>query len=113
MISARGLDSVLSFGYAYGINGKVCAHIYKVFIYQDNYFPNKFQKQGNKKIIFVLIAKIPRCYFVSQDKDAITSLDVGELTAYQQELINSGRIKRIYLDELPPGSIGMGLIESR
>ncbi|MEI6444192.1 MAG: DUF2887 domain-containing protein [Nostocales cyanobacterium ELA583] len=29
----------------------------------------------------------------------------------QQELINSGRIKRIYLDELPPGSIGMGLIE--
>jgi predicted transposase/invertase (TIGR01784 family) len=39
------------------------------------------------------------------------SLDVGELTAYQQELINNGRIKRIYLDELPPGSIGMGLIE--
>ncbi|MFM6021543.1 MAG: Rpn family recombination-promoting nuclease/putative transposase [Dolichospermum sp.] len=39
------------------------------------------------------------------------SLDVGELTAYQQELINSGRIKRIYLDQLPPGSIGMGLIE--
>ncbi|MEA5532063.1 Rpn family recombination-promoting nuclease/putative transposase [Dolichospermum sp. UHCC 0684] len=39
------------------------------------------------------------------------SLDVGELTAYQQEFINSGRIKRIYLDELPPGSIGMGLIE--
>jgi len=39
------------------------------------------------------------------------NLDVGELTAYQQELINSGRIKRIYLDELPPGSIGMGLIE--
>jgi predicted transposase/invertase (TIGR01784 family) len=39
------------------------------------------------------------------------SLDIRELTAYQQELINSGRIKRIYLDELPPGSIGMGLIE--
>ena len=39
------------------------------------------------------------------------SLDVEELTAYQEELINSGRIKRIYLDELPPGSIGMGLIE--
>ncbi|MBS9393702.1 MAG: Rpn family recombination-promoting nuclease/putative transposase [Dolichospermum sp. LBC05a] len=39
------------------------------------------------------------------------SLDVGELTAYQQEFINSGRIKRIYLDELLPGSIGMGLIE--
>ncbi|MTJ08447.1 Rpn family recombination-promoting nuclease/putative transposase [Anabaena sp. UHCC 0204] len=39
------------------------------------------------------------------------SLDVEELSAYQQELINSGRIKRIYLDELPAGSIGMGLIE--
>jgi predicted transposase YdaD len=38
-------------------------------------------------------------------------LDVEVLTAYQQELINSGRIKRIYLDEIPPGSIGMGLIE--
>ncbi|MDB9442770.1 DUF2887 domain-containing protein [Sphaerospermopsis kisseleviana CS-549] len=25
--------------------------------------------------------------------------------------MNSGRIKRIYLDELPSGSIGMGLIE--
>ncbi|MDK2413514.1 DUF2887 domain-containing protein, partial [Aphanizomenon sp. PH219] len=39
------------------------------------------------------------------------SLDVEVLTNYQQELINSGRIKRIYLDEIPPGSIGMGLIE--
>jgi predicted transposase/invertase (TIGR01784 family) len=39
------------------------------------------------------------------------SLDVEVLTAYQQELIDSGRIKRIYLDEIPPGSIGMGLIE--
>jgi hypothetical protein len=32
VISARGVDSVLSFGYAYGRRGKVCAHIYKVFI---------------------------------------------------------------------------------
>ncbi|MBK1990247.1 DUF2887 domain-containing protein [Sphaerospermopsis aphanizomenoides BCCUSP55] len=39
------------------------------------------------------------------------SLDVTELTNYQQELIDSGRIKRIYLDEIQPGSIGMGLIE--
>ena len=39
------------------------------------------------------------------------SLDVEVLTNYQQELIDSGRIKRIYLDELPPGSIGVGLIE--
>ena len=27
MISARGLDSVSSFGYANGMDGKVCAHI--------------------------------------------------------------------------------------
>ena len=33
------------------------------------------------------------------------------LTNYQQELVNSGRIKRIYLDEIPSGSIGVGLIE--
>jgi predicted transposase/invertase (TIGR01784 family) len=39
------------------------------------------------------------------------SLDVEVLTAYQQELVNNGRIKRIYLDEIPSGSIGMGLIE--
>jgi hypothetical protein len=50
VISAWGVDSVPSFVYAYGISGKVCAHIYKVFIYQDNYFPNKSQKQGNKKV---------------------------------------------------------------
>ena len=55
-------------------------------------------------------------YKPQQDWQAIAlfakrSLDVEVLTNYQQELINSGRIKRIYLDELPPGSIGMGLIE--
>ena len=38
-------------------------------------------------------------------------MDVEKLTNYQQELVNSGRIKRIYLDEIPSGSIGMGLIE--
>jgi len=55
-------------------------------------------------------------YKPQQDWQAIAlfakrSLDVEILTNYQQELINSGRIKRIYLDELPTGSIGMGLIE--
>jgi predicted transposase/invertase (TIGR01784 family) len=39
------------------------------------------------------------------------SLDIENVTAYQQELINSGRIIRIYLDELSPGSIGIGLIQ--
>jgi predicted transposase/invertase (TIGR01784 family) len=55
-------------------------------------------------------------YKPQQDWQAIAlfakrSLDVEVLTNYQQELINSGRIKRIYLDEIPAGSIGMGLIE--
>jgi predicted transposase YdaD len=36
---------------------------------------------------------------------------VESLTTYQQELINNGRIIRIYLDELPSGSIGVGLIQ--
>ncbi|MEB3119919.1 MAG: DUF2887 domain-containing protein [Snowella sp.] len=39
------------------------------------------------------------------------SLEVKSLTTYQQELINNGRIIRIYLDELPSGSIGVGLIQ--
>jgi predicted transposase/invertase (TIGR01784 family) len=33
------------------------------------------------------------------------------LTAYQKELIANDRIVRIYLDELSPGSIGIGLIQ--
>ena len=57
-----------------------CAPIYKVFIYQDNYFPNKSQKQGNKKIKFVLITKIPKRYLVSQDEDAITvDIELGKM----------------------------------
>ena len=55
-------------------------------------------------------------YKPQQDWQAVAlfakrSLDVEVLTPYQQEFVNSGRIKRIYLDEIPPGSIGMGLIE--
>lgn len=55
-------------------------------------------------------------YKPEQDWQAVAlfpkrSLDVDKLTNYQQELVNSGRIKRIYLDELSSGSIGMGLIE--
>jgi predicted transposase/invertase (TIGR01784 family) len=55
-------------------------------------------------------------YKPQQDWQAVAlfakrSLDVEVLTPYQQELVNSGRIKRIYLDEIPLGSIGMGLIE--
>jgi predicted transposase YdaD len=36
---------------------------------------------------------------------------VTALTIYQQELINSGRIIPIYLDEVRSGSIGVGLIQ--
>jgi predicted transposase/invertase (TIGR01784 family) len=55
-------------------------------------------------------------YKPEQDWQAVAlfakrSLDVEKLTNYQQELVNSGRIKRIYLDEIASGSIGMGLIE--
>ena len=55
-------------------------------------------------------------YKPQQDWQAVAlfakrSLDVEVLTNYQQELVNSGRIQRIYLDEIPTGSIGMGLIE--
>jgi predicted transposase/invertase (TIGR01784 family) len=39
------------------------------------------------------------------------SFEIENLTLYQQEFINNGRIIRIYLDELRPGSIGVGLIE--
>ena len=39
------------------------------------------------------------------------SFDIQALTSYQQELIDSRRIIRIYLDEVPPGSIGIGLIQ--
>ena len=37
--------------------------------------------------------------------------EVKNLTPYQQELVNSDRIIRIYLDKLPTGSIGVGLIQ--
>lgn len=38
-------------------------------------------------------------------------LEVKSLTLYQQELIHNHRIIRIYLDDLPSGSIGVGLIQ--
>ena len=37
--------------------------------------------------------------------------EVKSLTLYQQELMNSGRIIPIYLDEVRSGSIGVGLIQ--
>jgi len=55
-------------------------------------------------------------YQPSQDWRAVAifakrSLESKNLTAFQQELISSGRILRIYLDELPQqDSIAIGLI---
>ena len=37
--------------------------------------------------------------------------EVTSLTLYQQELINSGRVIPLYLDEVRSGSIGVGLIQ--
>jgi predicted transposase/invertase (TIGR01784 family) len=37
--------------------------------------------------------------------------EVKSLTTYQQELINNHRIICVYLDEVPSGSIGVGLIQ--
>ena len=39
------------------------------------------------------------------------SLEVKKLTAYQEELINNGRIVQIYLDEISSASIGMDLVQ--
>jgi predicted transposase/invertase (TIGR01784 family) len=55
-------------------------------------------------------------YKPAQDWKAVAlfaqrSFEIENLTLYQQEFINNGRIIRIYLDELRPGSIGVGLIE--
>ena len=55
-------------------------------------------------------------YKPAQDWKAVAlfaqrSFEIENLTLYQQEFINNGRIIRIYLDELRSGSIGVGLIE--
>ena len=55
-------------------------------------------------------------YKPAQDWKAVAlfaqrSFEIENLTLYQQEFINNGRIICIYLDELRPGSIGVGLIE--
>ncbi|QYX30574.1 DUF2887 domain-containing protein [Sphaerospermopsis torques-reginae] len=69
---------------------------YWEFITEINIYINQYKPQQDWQAV-ALFAK--------------RSLDVELLTNYQQELVNSGRIKRIYLDEIPSGSIGMGLIE--
>ncbi|MFM7368166.1 MAG: Rpn family recombination-promoting nuclease/putative transposase [Sphaerospermopsis kisseleviana] len=100
----------------------------KAFRFDGIFMPDR----GEKPIYFVEVQFQPKQEFYwefiteiniylnqykpQQDWQAVAlfakrSLDVEVLTNYQQELVNSGRIKRIYLDEIPSGSIGMGLIE--
>ena len=100
----------------------------KAFRFDGIFMPDSLQKpiyfvevqfQNKPEFYWELITEINiylNQYKPQQDWQAIAlfakgSLDVEVLTPYQQELVNSGRIKRIYLDEIPPGSIGMGLIE--
>ena len=100
----------------------------KAFRFDGIFMPDSLEKpiyfvevqfQNKPEFYWELIAEINiylNQYKPQQDWQAIAlfakgSLDVEVLTPYQQELVNSGRIKRIYLDEIPPGSIGMGLIE--
>ncbi|WP_071190523.1 DUF2887 domain-containing protein [Trichormus sp. NMC-1] len=100
----------------------------KAFRFDGIFMPDSLEKpiyfvevqfQNKPEFYWELITEINiylNQYKPAQDWQAVAlfakrSLDVEVLTTYQQELINSGRIKRIYLDEIPSGSIGMGLIE--
>jgi predicted transposase/invertase (TIGR01784 family) len=100
----------------------------KAFRFDGIFMPNSKEKpiyfvevqfQNKPEFYWELITEINiylNQYKPEQDWQAVAlfakrSLDVEKLTNYQQELVNSGRIKRIYLDEIPSGSIGMGLIE--
>lgn len=80
------------------------------------------QFQDKPEFYWELIAEINiylNQYKPVQDWQAVAifakrSFEVQTLTAYQQELVNSDRIVRIYLDELAssaPISIGVGLIQ--
>jgi len=100
----------------------------KAFRFDGIFMPDSLEKpiyfvevqfQNKPEFYWELITEINiylNQYKPQQDWQAVAlfakrSLDVEVLTPYQQEFVNSGRIKRIYLDEIPPGSIGMGLIE--
>jgi predicted transposase/invertase (TIGR01784 family) len=100
----------------------------KAFRFDGIFMPNSAEKpiyfvevqfQNKPEFYWELITEINiylNQYKPQQDWQAVAlfakrNLDVEVLTNYQQELVNSGRIQRIYLDEIPAGSIGMGLIE--
>ena len=100
----------------------------KAFRFDGIFMPDNVEKpiyfveiqfQNRAEFYWELITEINiylNQYKPQQDWQAVAlfakrNLDVEVLTNYQQELVNSGRIQRIYLDEIPAGSIGMGLIE--
>ena len=100
----------------------------KAFRFDGIFMPDNVEKpiyfvevqfQNRPEFYWELITEINiylNQYKPQQDWQAVAlfakrNLDVEVLTNYQQELVNSGRIQRIYLDEIPAGSIGMGLIE--
>ncbi|MEA5553150.1 DUF2887 domain-containing protein [Anabaena cylindrica UHCC 0172] len=100
----------------------------KAFRFDGIFMPDSLEKpiyfvevqfQNKPEFYWELITEINiylNQYKPAQDWQAVAlfgkrSLDVEILTPFQQELVNSGRIQRIYLDEIPTGSIGMGLIE--
>jgi predicted transposase/invertase (TIGR01784 family) len=100
----------------------------KAFRFDGIFMPNVLDKpiyfvevqfQNNPDFYWELLAEIHMYlnqYKPEQDWKAVAifakrSYDVSSLTLYQQEVIASGRILRIYLDELPSGSLGIGLIQ--
>jgi len=93
----------------------------KAFRFDGIFMPNSEEKpiyfvevqfQNKPEFYWELITEINiylNQYKPEQDWQAVAlfakrSLDVEKLTNYQQELVNSGRIKRIYLDEIASGS---------
>jgi len=100
----------------------------KSFRFDGIFMPNREDKpiyfvevqfQNKPDFYWELIAEINiylNQYKPLQDWKAVAlfaqrSFETESLTTYQQELINNGRIIRIYLDELSSGSIGVGLIQ--
>jgi predicted transposase/invertase (TIGR01784 family) len=100
----------------------------KAFRFDEIFMPDREDKpiyfvevqfQNKPDFYWELIAEISlylNQYKPVQDWKAVAlfaqrRFDVTSLTLYQQELINSGRILPIYLDEVRSGSIGVGLIQ--
>jgi predicted transposase/invertase (TIGR01784 family) len=99
----------------------------KAFRFDGIFMPDSVEKpiyfvevqcQNKPEFYWELIAEINiylNQYKPVQDWQAVAifakrSFEPKALTAYQQELMTNGRVIRIYLDELPSGSIAISLI---